>query len=229
MQAAVLGRGAPPSFRRNRSRNFLGTSSPRHTREVTVIGSGWDAGSRKGRRPISEAIMTRNASHLRLALGTMTLLTLRQLQAQSGDGPGSVAPPGEPPGSDVFVTAREAVLRERPSRDSRFAGTLPGGSRLRLLESGDQYLKVEVVAGTPPAESSSKSPRKPAASTGFLSRDVVSGVSSRRLVDERPPRGGTGARSERGAPPPRRRVPPARQRAVARTRRGYRRAGGPAG
>ncbi|HEX7253540.1 MAG TPA: SH3 domain-containing protein [Thermoanaerobaculia bacterium] len=63
----------------------------------------------------------------------------------------------EPPGSDVFVTPREALLREKPLRNGRILGKLPSGTRLKLLESGDLFLRVEV----------------PGAGSGFLAREVA--------------------------------------------------------
>jgi hypothetical protein len=63
----------------------------------------------------------------------------------------------ETSGSDVFVTPREALLREKPSPDGRILGKLPAGTRLTLVESGDTYLKVE-AAGLP---------------RGYLSREVA--------------------------------------------------------
>jgi len=58
------------------------------------------------------------------------------------------------------------VVREKPVKSSRFLGKLPGGSRLRLLEAGEQYTKVEIAAGAGAAAS-----RLPA--IGFLSREAV--------------------------------------------------------
>src|SRR5262249_15375888 len=63
----------------------------------------------------------------------------------------------EPPGSDVFVTPREALLREKPSPEGRILGKLSAGTRLTLVESGDTYLKVE-ASGVP---------------AGFLAREVA--------------------------------------------------------
>ncbi len=107
---------------------------------------------------------------LRVALATMTLLTLVHLRAAAGEIP---AERGEPPGSDVFVMVREALLRDKPSKESRFVAKLPGGSRLRLIESGSVYLRVEAAAAAPPA-SESRPGRLSSAPVGFVSRDVVS-------------------------------------------------------
>ena len=107
----------------------------------------------------------------RIAIATMTLLTTLRFRAEAGAAP-LVASRGEPPGADVFVMAREAVLRDKPSRESRMIRTLPGGSRLKLLEPGEQYLRVEVVAGDPPRDGSAK-PAAAGAAVGFLSRDVA--------------------------------------------------------
>ena len=57
----------------------------------------------------------------------------------------------EPAGSDVFVTPREAVLREKPSPGARIVGKLPQGTRLKLVAAREKYLKVESpTAAAPP-------------------------------------------------------------------------------
>ena len=66
----------------------------------------------------------------------------------------------EPPGSDVFVTPREALLREKPSPSARVAGKLSQGTRLRLVDSRERYLKVEAGPGAP-------------AAAGWIAREVV--------------------------------------------------------
>lgn len=48
----------------------------------------------------------------------------------------------EPPGSDVFTSPREALLREKPSAQGRIVNRLPQGSRLTLTEARASYLKV---------------------------------------------------------------------------------------
>ena len=53
-------------------------------------------------------------------------------------------------GSDAFVTPREALLREKPSRDSRVVAKLPQGTRLTVVESREKHLRVE-GKGLPPA------------------------------------------------------------------------------
>jgi hypothetical protein len=63
----------------------------------------------------------------------------------------------EPPGSDVFITPREALLREKPLADGRILGKIPAGTRLKLLDGGDIFLKVEL----------------PGAATGFVAREVA--------------------------------------------------------
>ncbi|MET0619117.1 MAG: SH3 domain-containing protein, partial [Thermoanaerobaculia bacterium] len=45
--------------------------------------------------------------------------------------------------SDAFTTPREALLREKPSREARVLAKLPQGSRLTVIESRDRYLRVE--------------------------------------------------------------------------------------
>ncbi|HEY6100829.1 MAG TPA: hypothetical protein VIW03_15435, partial [Anaeromyxobacter sp.] len=108
----------------------------------------------------------------------MTLLTLVRLRAQAAESVPLPGARGEPPGSDVFVTVREALLRDRPSKESRFLAKLPGGSRLALVESGEAYLKVDVVAGAAPGVAASdrvgdlKSKRGSSVS-GYLSREVA--------------------------------------------------------
>jgi hypothetical protein len=59
---------------------------------------------------------------------------------------------GEPAGSDVFTSAREALLREKPSSQGRIAGRLPQGTHLTLREARPTYLHVD---------------------GGWISRDVV--------------------------------------------------------
>lgn len=59
----------------------------------------------------------------------------------------SVGP--ETPGSDVFTTPRETLLREKPSASARVLARLPQGTRLALLESREQFVRVEAT-GTPP-------------------------------------------------------------------------------
>ena len=54
-----------------------------------------------------------------------------------------------PAGSDVFTTPREALLREKPSRDSKILARLPQGTRLTLVETRDRFLRVE-GKGLPP-------------------------------------------------------------------------------
>lgn len=63
----------------------------------------------------------------------------------------------EPAGSDVFVTPREALLREKPSPSARVLGKLPQGTHLKLIESRDRYLKVEALGP----------------SQGWIAREVV--------------------------------------------------------
>ncbi len=57
--------------------------------------------------------------------------------------------PAEPAGSDVFVTPREALLRERPSPNGRVLARLPQGTRLSLVAPRERYLKVEPPGGAP--------------------------------------------------------------------------------
>jgi hypothetical protein len=50
---------------------------------------------------------------------------------------------GTAPAPDAFTTPREALLREKPSRESRVVASLPQGTRLSVLESRERYLRVE--------------------------------------------------------------------------------------
>jgi SH3 domain-containing protein len=74
----------------------------------------------------------------------------------------------QPPGSDVFVTPREALLREKPSLQARIVGKLTAGTRLTLTQSGGAFLKVElpVIADKAPANPAGRA-------TGWVSREVV--------------------------------------------------------
>ena len=107
---------------------------------------------------------------LKLTVWVMTLLTAQRFRAEAQTLPNALAR-GEPPGSDVFVMVREAVVRERPSKQSRFTGKLPGGSRVKLLGSSDDFLKIELPAGAAPGE---KSKAAAGTATGYLSREVAS-------------------------------------------------------
>jgi hypothetical protein len=85
----------------------------------------------------------------------MAVLTAHRIRAEM-QGPAVALPGGEAAGSDVFVTAREGLLRDKPSGAGRIVGKLPGGSRVRLLKPGEKYVGVEVEGGV-----------------GFLSRESV--------------------------------------------------------
>ena len=65
--------------------------------------------------------------------------------------------PMEPAGSDVFVTPREALLREKASPRGRILAKLPQGTRLKLVDARDRYLKVEA----------------PGPSEGWIAREVT--------------------------------------------------------
>jgi len=93
----------------------------------------------------------------------MTFLTVARLRAAAAAEPLPATRNPEPAGSDVFVMVREGLLRDRPSKSGRFVGKLPGGSRLRLLEAGDEFLKVEVLAAD-----------RPTPTSGYLAREVAS-------------------------------------------------------
>jgi hypothetical protein len=114
-----------------------------------------------------------HSSRLRVALVAMSFLTVLQVRAEAASQSASPAARGEPPGSDVFVMLREALLRDKASKESRFVAKLPGGSRLKLIEPGEAYLKVEVLSGTSPGGDPVRTSRKGAA-VGWLSRDAAS-------------------------------------------------------
>jgi hypothetical protein len=72
-------------------------------------------------------------------------------------------PAEETPGADLFVMPREVVLREKPKANARVVGTLPAGTRLKLVAGSERYLQVEVP--DPPQ------PGGPA--TGYVAREVT--------------------------------------------------------
>lgn len=113
---------------------------------------------------------SRPSWRLRLALCSMTFLTGAHPHAQAAAPPLASAR-GEPAGSDVFVMAREAIMRDRPSKESRMIGKLPGGARLKLLDAGETWDRIEVVTCERPAGDSKDAKR--ISSLGFVSRDVV--------------------------------------------------------
>ncbi|HEY6148731.1 MAG TPA: hypothetical protein VIZ69_13575, partial [Thermoanaerobaculia bacterium] len=104
-------------------------------------------------------------------LAAMTFLTVARLAAGSSE-PLPMTREPEPAGSDVFVMDREGLLRDRPNKSGRFIGRLPGGSRLRLVEAGDEFLKVEILASDRPTGDPAAADRKP--SGGYLAREVAS-------------------------------------------------------
>ncbi|HKD17888.1 MAG TPA: SH3 domain-containing protein [Thermoanaerobaculia bacterium] len=53
----------------------------------------------------------------------------------------------EPEGSDVFITPRTALLREKPSPNGRILEKLSQGTRLTLVAPRDRYLKVKDASG----------------------------------------------------------------------------------
>ena len=69
---------------------------------------------------------------------------------------------------------REGLLRDRPSKSGRFVGKLPGGSRLRLLESGEEFLKVEVLSADRPGDDAAADKKRSTAASGYLAREVAS-------------------------------------------------------
>jgi hypothetical protein len=103
--------------------------------------------------------------HLRWAVIATAALTVNRIRAEAQDLPAALTRQ-EPPGSDVFVAVREATVREKPGKAGRSIGKVPGGSRLRLIEAGEQSLKVEIGEGAGPTDI-----RRPP--IGFLSREAV--------------------------------------------------------
>jgi hypothetical protein len=65
------------------------------------------------------------------------LLSLAPASAVAADEP-------EPPGADLFVMPREAVVREKPKSGARALGVLPAGTRLKLVAAGERYLQMDV-------------------------------------------------------------------------------------
>jgi hypothetical protein len=104
----------------------------------------------------------------------MTFLTVARLRAAAAAEPLPATRNPEPAGSDVFVMVREGLLRDRPSKSARFVGKLPGGSRLRLLEPGDEFLKVEVLAMDRPGEDAAADKKRSTPASGYLAREVAS-------------------------------------------------------
>lgn len=60
-------------------------------------------------------------------------------------------------GADAFTTPREALLREKPSRDAKVIARLPQGTRLTVVESRDRSLRVE----------------RPGQAPGWIAREVT--------------------------------------------------------
>jgi len=108
----------------------------------------------------------RSRARLLTLLAAMTFLTVARLRAAAAAEPLPATRNPEPAGSDVFVMVREGLLRDRPSKSGRFVGKLPGGSRLRLLESGDDFLKVEVLAADRPEEDAAADKKRAAPASG---------------------------------------------------------------
>ena len=73
-----------------------------------------------------------------------------------------VADEPEPPGADLFVMPREAVVREKPKSSARALGVLPAGTRLKLVTAGERYLQV----GVP-------NPPTGAPAAGYVAREVT--------------------------------------------------------
>jgi hypothetical protein len=118
------------------------------------------------------SVETPRRARLLCLLAAMTLLTVARLAAGAAE-PLLMTREPEPAGSDVFVMVKEGLLRDRPNRSGRFIGRLPGGSRLRLVEAGDEFLKVEVLASDRPGDDSAATEKK-RASGGYLAREVAS-------------------------------------------------------
>jgi hypothetical protein len=91
------------------------------------------------------------------ALLLVSLLTLAAPALVSGQTPEECA------GADLFVMPREAVLREKPKANARIVGTLPAGTRLKLVAPGERFLQVEVPAP----------PQSGGVAIGFVAREVT--------------------------------------------------------
>ena len=88
-------------------------------------------------------------SLLRYLIPEALFLVLGILAPAVNAAPPSIPPvAAEPPGSDVFTTPRETLMREKPSASARVLGRLTQGTRLTLVESRDPFLKAE-AAGLP--------------------------------------------------------------------------------
>jgi hypothetical protein len=73
-----------------------------------------------------------------------------------------VADEPEPPGADLFVMPREAVVREKPRSNARTLGVLPAGTRLKLVTAGERYLQIDVP-----------NPPTGAPAAGYVAREVT--------------------------------------------------------
>jgi hypothetical protein len=73
-----------------------------------------------------------------------------------------VADEPEPPGADLFVMPREAVVREKPKSNARALGVLPAGTRLKLVTTGERYLQIDVP-----------NPPTGAPAAGYVAREVT--------------------------------------------------------
>ena len=71
--------------------------------------------------------------------------------------------PEEIAGADLFVMPREAVLREKPKPNARIVGTLPAGTRLKLVAPGERFLQVEIPNPPQPGR----------VAVGFVAREVT--------------------------------------------------------
>jgi hypothetical protein len=83
------------------------------------------------------------------------LLSLAPASAVAADEP-------EPPGADLFVMPREAVVREKPKSGARALGVLPAGTRLKLVAAGERYLQMDVP-----------NPPTGAPAAGYVAREVT--------------------------------------------------------
>ena len=115
--------------------------------------------------------MSHSNESARLGLGLALVLALVLLLLPAAPAASQILPfdasSDEVAGADLFVTPREAVLREKPDGNARVVATLPAGTRLVLLAPGDRWLKVEL-----PAEEY-RGISKPGAGGGYIAREVT--------------------------------------------------------
>ncbi|HEY6065742.1 MAG TPA: hypothetical protein VIY96_06270 [Thermoanaerobaculia bacterium] len=94
---------------------------------------------------------------------SVTALVLVSLTMLTVPAPARGQTPEECPGADLFVMPREAVLREKPKANSRAIAVLPAATRLKLVATGERYLRVDVP----------NPPQAGGPATGYVAREVT--------------------------------------------------------